>query len=78
MSINYVILSSLLIIKVIEDYNFPVVFYNNFLVVEKAGQNMQHTMIASYIAILLGYITMDDKVICETFDHCSEITEYLY
>lgn len=24
---------------------------------------MQHTMIASYIAILLGYITMDDKVI---------------
>ncbi|CAH1738801.1 protein wings apart-like isoform X2 [Aphis gossypii] len=31
------------------------------LLVEKAGQNMQHTMIASYIAILLGYITMDDK-----------------
>ncbi|XP_050548794.1 protein wings apart-like [Daktulosphaira vitifoliae] len=31
------------------------------LLVEKAGQNMQHTMISSYIAILLGYITMDDK-----------------
>ncbi|VVC31838.1 WAPL domain,Armadillo-like helical,Wings apart-like protein [Cinara cedri] len=31
------------------------------LLVEKAGQNMQHTMLASYIAILLGYITMDDK-----------------
>ncbi|XP_050442598.1 protein wings apart-like [Adelges cooleyi] len=31
------------------------------LLVEKAGQNMQHTMISSYIAILLGYITMDDN-----------------
>lgn len=29
---------------------------------------MQHTMIASYIAILLGYITMDDKVTHVTFN----------
>lgn len=39
------------------------IYFIIFLVVEKAGQNMQHTMIASYIAILLGYITMDDEVI---------------
>lgn len=28
---------------------------------------MQHTVIASYIAILLGYITMEDKVISAIF-----------
>lgn len=45
------------------------VFLILFLVVEKAGQNMQHTMIASYIAILLGYITMDNKVMNTIIEH---------
>lgn len=53
-------------------------YFLKYLVVEKAGQNMQHTMIASYIAILLGYITMDDKVIYTIFHKFSEIITYLY
>lgn len=38
---------------------------------------MQHTMIASYIAILLGYITMDNKVIYKMFDNLLQLNNHL-
>lgn len=34
-----------------------------FIVVQKAGQNMEHTLIAAYVAMLIGYLIIDNEVI---------------
>lgn len=31
-------------------------------VVQKAGQNMEHTLIAAYVAMLIGYLIIDNEV----------------
>ena len=31
-------------------------------VLQKAGRHMEHTLIAAYVAILLGYLTLDNQV----------------
>jgi hypothetical protein len=39
--------------------------YVNFdppTVLQKAGRNMEHTLIAAYVGLLLGYLIMDNKV----------------
>ena len=41
--------------------------FSNFVlcittVVQKAGQNMEHTLIAAYVAMLIGYLIIDNEV----------------
>jgi len=31
-------------------------------VLQKAGRNMEHTLIGAYVGLLLGYLIMDNKV----------------
>lgn len=31
-------------------------------VLQKAGRHMEHTLIAAYVVLLLGYLIMDNKV----------------
>lgn len=33
-----------------------------FSVLQKAGRHMEHTLIAAYVVLLLGYLVMDNKV----------------
>lgn len=39
-------------------------YVNNDLlpVLQKAGRNMEHTLIGAYVGLLLGYLIMDNKV----------------
>jgi len=44
-------------------YQFPLKIHLIIIsVVQKAGQNMEHTLIAAYVAMLIGYLIIDNEV----------------
>lgn len=43
-------------------FRYSIMKYFCFAVVQKAGQNMEHTLIAAYVAMTIGYLIIDNEV----------------
>lgn len=41
--------------------------FNLFSVLQKAGRHMEHTLIGAYIALLLGYLIVENQVIITAY-----------
>lgn len=52
-------------------YKLTICDFNNceivISVLQKAGRHMEHTLIAAYVVLLLGYLIMDNKVKKNTY-----------